>query len=328
MRRIMTFIIFAVVSVLLIAAAANNTLLIITTFFGSVFVVLFLASRIESFGMLFQRVFNRIVDNNNNIFYGVVLLIAALLIGGLWYGAGEPIFVSAIRAVILDDKGNSVYDDDMQKTVNEQLMRGRSITDNQAFQLKSELTVSPECVKKVTPIKDQKEPKDTKVAYVQKLNNYFDFGCFISDKEVEKILTEKTVWVAKESTLVKRANKPQSGFSKWLEPKKDKILGIEIDRTWFFWKALIIAFFVLLPLSIPISFSDEVSRALDAAVKKAKAIKEGKNRGVDNDDASGGSGMAEKATEVAKEQGGFLMKVLSVDIISEVVQVLIRAMKN
>jgi type III secretion system FlhB-like substrate exporter len=76
-----------------------------------------------------------------------------------------------------------------------------------------------------------------------------------------------------------------------------------------------------------VSFADEVANGLESLLRKAKELKESR-MDVPEPSSSGSGSVATKVTEVAKEQGNLFMKIISVDIISEIFQTIIKSLKG
>lgn len=329
MKNVKSYIFFFVLALLLLIMSADNGLLVFGVVIFPILFVLILALRIKWIAKLVAIGLDKILGENDYIFTLIILATISLFIGLLWYGAGEPVYISAARSVIFDDMGkNQIYTEKVQKEVNKQLMRGQAISDKQVDDLKSQLLQHNQCPKKTVREEIEIEfldtsnkssvRKATKEEYVERLNNYYNYDCFASDLELQKFqkeIKERSIEsIPKESTFLKQ--------------EKDNVLGFEISRTWFFLKAFLLYLFILCPMAYIVSRRDDVVKTLDKLIAQAKAFKESKNRAAGAEGAGASSGVADKAKEVAKEQGGLLMKILSVDIISELVQMIVGALKN
>ncbi|MBU4216463.1 hypothetical protein L6270_01075 [Candidatus Parcubacteria bacterium] len=299
---IKTYGIFFVIGLLLIAFAADHTFFVLVSALTIIGSILFLATINVRFRMVFFVAVNEIVDNNNNIFYAVALSTVLLFIGGLYFGAGEPIFATSTRYV--RDEIRAVYDDNLQQAVNEKLMRGKNLSDEQVADMKAILAASKRCEsKKIKGLEDWN-------VYVEKLNNHLDFDCFATDDELNMFLAESNI-VAKDAAKEKKKITTPSYFSKWLE---------STNRTWFWWKAFIVFLLVLCPLSFVVSFHDEVANGLTDLMENVKRFKES----VTEETFKAG----DEASNASRKKGSLLMTILSIDFFSEMFQVLIKALRS
>jgi len=181
--------------------------------------------------------------NNNARLYIIGLLSLFCLIGGLKYGAGEPLFLSAWRNTLDVVETSNMYKEkgSSLQTLKNKIMYGLEKTDQQLNREKSYIKQSG----LVAPPKEKSN--ETPEVYNQKMRNYLVYGVFIDDLN-----------------LTARLNSIPFEFQ---AESSNKV--VESKRTWIFWKLHFMFTFLFL-LYLPFALSDEVADLLERMVEGIK----------------------------------------------------------
>ena len=315
-RNIISAFLFVIAIAVILVLSANHKMLFLSCYLCVLVLPLFLAVGFTMFRVkVFAPTMHSIVNNNNWILSVTVVMFFAMFICGVLYGGGDPALQSAARDVkaLVFDKA---YDDKVQSKKN-LIMRGISATDSQIATAKEYFAASKdeEIVRaRIFPL----EVSPMSTMYVQRAANHDTYGVFATDEEVARWLKG----AEKEEVAV--AEKTAASSVGWLA-----MWTATTGRSGFFWWATFYLFLLIIPSAV-VSFHDEVADGLQKMLDKAKQIKEGNNSAPEESgDTSGAAAtVVAKVKETVSGEGGLIMKILGVDIVSEMIQVLIKSLKR